>query len=173
MTSYRHLLLLVLAYALACETPDTGSMRSLQTGDPAPEYAAATLAGDTVSLAGLRGEAVMLNVWATWCIPCREELPLLEALHREYGGDGLRIVAVSIDGAGMGEDIERFVDEHGLTFTILHDPAERVTRAFRGRAVPETYLIDRNGQFIRRWIGHFDPLAPDARRDVVHALETD
>jgi cytochrome c biogenesis protein CcmG, thiol:disulfide interchange protein DsbE len=157
---------------VACEAPDTSSIRALQAGDPAPGYAAATLDGDSVSLASLRGEAVMLNVWATWCAPCREEMPLLEALHREYGADGLRIIGVSVDAAGMSRDIRRFVDEHDLTFTILHDPAERVSRTFRARAVPETYLIDRDGRMVRRWIGKFDPLAPDARRDVERALET-
>lgn len=161
----------VAAWALvACEAPDTSSIRAIQAGDPAPEYAAPTLDGDTLSLAALRGEAVMLNVWATWCTPCREEMPLLEALHKEYGAQGLRIVGVSVDAAGMTRDIRRFVDEHDLTFTILHDPADRVTRTFRARAVPETYLIDREGRVVRRWIGKFDPLAPDARRDVERAL---
>lgn len=172
MKSNGYLLLPLIALtALACERPDPAAIRAIQAGDPAPDYAAATLAGDTISLAGLRGEAVMLNVWATWCIPCREEMPLLEQLHREYSGDGLRVMGVSIDDAGMRAGIEEFVAEHGLTFTILHDPAERVSRVFRARAVPETYLIDRDGQLVRRWIGKFDPMTEDVRRDVLRALE--
>lgn len=175
MKSYRSLLLPLLALVnFACEAPpERVSIRALQAGDSAPEFAAVTLAGDTVSLKALRGEAVMLNVWATWCIPCREEMPSLEALHREHAKDGLRVVGVSIDAAGMDSEIAQFVNEHKLTFIILHDPAERVSRAFRTRAVPETFLFDRKGKLVRRWIGKFDPLSPDARRDVARALETD
>ena len=175
MKSYRYTLLPLLASAnLACDAaPDSASIRALQTGNVAPEYAAATLAGDTISLSALRGNAVMLNVWATWCIPCRDEMPALEALHRELADDGLRIIGVSIDAAGMDGDIKQFVNDHNLTFTILHDPAERVSRVFRTRAVPETYLFDRKGQLVRRWIGKFDPLSADARRDVARALEAD
>lgn len=158
--------------SLACEAPDSASMRALQAGDPVPEYAVATLAGDTISLAALRGQAVMLNVWATWCIPCREEMPLLEALHREFADQGLRVMGVSVDASSMTRDVEQFIEDRNLTFTILHDPDDRVTRAFRARAVPETYLIDRNGQLVRRWIGKFDPRAADVRRDVARALET-
>ena len=174
MILFRNLMVFLVPTALACEAgPERTSIRALQAGDAAPEYSAATLDGDTVSLTGLRGEAVMVNVWATWCIPCRDEMPALEALHREHGDEGLRILGVSIDAAGMDVDIRQFVDEHELTFTILHDPAERVSRVFRTRAVPETYLFDRKGQLVRRWIGKFDPLAPDARRDVTRALETE
>jgi cytochrome c biogenesis protein CcmG/thiol:disulfide interchange protein DsbE len=174
MRLYRHLQLLLVPTVVACEAaPERTSIRALQAGDPAPEYAAPTLAGDTISLTDLRGQAVMLNVWATWCIPCRDEMPALQALHDEHGANGLRILGVSIDAAGMNGDIEQFVNERGLTFTILHDPAERVSRVFRTRAVPETYLFDRKGQLVRRWIGQFDPLAADTRRDVTRALESD
>ena len=173
MILYRHMLLLFVPVAVACEAaPERTSIRALEVGDSVPAYAAATLAGDTIALTDLRGEAVMLNVWATWCIPCRDEMPALEALHREHADDGLRILGVSIDAAGMDGDIKQFVDEHGLTFTILHDPAERVSRVFRTRAVPETYLFDRKGQLVRRWIGKFDPLTAESRRDVSRALET-
>jgi peroxiredoxin len=165
------LLLFASTVAAACERPDTGAIRRIQAGDPAPSYQAATLAGDTVSLASLRGEPVMLNIWATWCIPCREEMPALEALHRQYADAGLRIVGVSVDAAGLTRDIEAFLGDVGVTFTILHDPAERVTRQFRTIGVPETFLIDRDGVIVRRWIGKFDPFAEDVQRDVRRVLE--
>jgi cytochrome c biogenesis protein CcmG, thiol:disulfide interchange protein DsbE len=156
----------------ACDVQErAGSVRMFRAGDAAPAFAGATLAGDSISLDGLRGEAVMLNVWATWCIPCREEMPALEALHRRYEGRGLRIVGVSIDASGVRGDVQHFVDEHDITFTIVHDPAERVSRAFRTIGVPETFLIDRDGTIVRRWIGKFDPLAADVIRDVDLALE--
>jgi thiol-disulfide isomerase/thioredoxin len=155
----------------ACDPPESTTYRPLRAGDAAPAYSAVTLAGDTVALESLRGAPVMLNVWATWCIPCRDEMPLLEALHREYAPHGLRVVGVSVDATGMVRDIEAFLADVGVTFTILHDPAERFTRAFRTIGVPETFLIDRDGVVVRRWIGKFDPLAEDVRRDVRRTLE--
>lgn len=103
---------------------------------------------------------MLVNVWATWCAPCRVEMPALERLHRRFG-DRLRVVGVSVDLGGV-EPVQRFVDDFDLTFTIVHDPAERVTRAFRTNAVPETFLIGADGRIVHRWIGGFDPLAGSA-----------
>ncbi|CAN5363454.1 hypothetical protein BH24GEM3_BH24GEM3_14980 [soil metagenome] len=144
--------------------------RSVAAGDPAPAFAAATLDGDTLSLAALQGEAVLLNIWATWCLPCREEMPGLQRLHEELGEQGLRVVGVSIDSRGASRDVRDFLASHGISFTILHDPEERVTRAFRTTGVPETFLIDRQGRIVRRWIGLFDPTSEDTRSSVREAL---
>jgi peroxiredoxin len=144
--------------------------RPLAVGDRVPAFAAADLAGDTVSLEKLRGEAVLLNIWATWCPPCREEMPELQALAREYGPRGLRVIGVSIDMRGAEDAIRGFLEDHGIGFTILHDPDERVTRAFRAAGVPETYLIDREGRLAARWIGKLKPGAPDVRERVEQVL---
>src|SRR5690606_2860792 len=120
--------LLVLALAAACGGP--ADYRPVATGDRAPDYAAATLAGDTISLEGLRGQAVLVNSGATWCPPCREEMPELQALEDEYGPRGLRVVGVSIDGRGAEDAVRSFLEDYGIAFTILHDPDERVTRRF-------------------------------------------
>lgn len=155
-----------------CDRPEPDAVRALQPGDPAPAYAAPSMAGDTLVLAELRGSVVMLNIWATWCAPCREEMPGLQQLHREYADAGLRVIGVSIDASGMASEIRHFTDAYGIDFTILHDPAESVMRAFRARAVPETFLIDRDGRVVRRWIGKFDPVADETRAAVRQALET-
>ena len=165
----RKLLLSLLLPITACGAEQAG-YQPLRTGDPAPDYAAPTLAGDTIRLADLAGRPVMLNVWATWCPPCREEMPALQQLYERFEGRGLRIVGVSVDSRGAEAAIARFVDEGGYTFTILHDPAEEVSRAFRTNGVPETYLIGADGRIVRRWIGPFDPLAEDVVRDVEAAL---
>ncbi len=144
--------------------------RSISAGDPAPAFAAATLDGDTLSLAELQGEAVLLNIWATWCVPCREEMPGLQRLHEELGAEGLRVVGVSIDGRAASRDVRDFLSSYGISFTILHDPEERVTRAFRTTGVPETFLIDREGKIVRRWIGLFDPTSEETRASVSQAL---
>ncbi|HEX6309792.1 MAG TPA: TlpA disulfide reductase family protein [Longimicrobiales bacterium] len=147
-------------------TAEDSRYRPLASGDAAPVFAAPTLAGDTLSLEALRGTPVLLNVWATWCPPCREEMPGLQQLHERYAGRGLRVIGVSVDSRGAEAAIDRFLREGGYSFMILHDAADAVSREFRTIGVPETFLIDADGRIVRRWIGRFDPLAPDVVRDI-------
>jgi peroxiredoxin len=144
--------------------------RPLNAGDRAPDFAAPLLAGDTVRLAELHGAPVLLNVWATWCPPCREEMPGLQTLHETYGPRGLRVLGVSIDSRGAEDAIYGFTSDHGITFTILHDPGEVVSRQFRTAGVPETFLIDADGVIVHRWIGKFDPVAPDVTQRIESLL---
>jgi cytochrome c biogenesis protein CcmG/thiol:disulfide interchange protein DsbE len=160
----KSLWILILAGS-ACSSGDP-AYRPLSIGDQAPAFAAPTLDGDTLRLASLRGTPVLLNVWATWCPPCREEMPRLQALHERFADRGLRVIGVSVDSRGAEDAIRRFLDEGGYTFTILHDPSDMVSNDFRMVGVPETFLIDGAGRIVRRWIGKFDPLAPDVVRDV-------
>ncbi|HSJ05076.1 MAG TPA: TlpA disulfide reductase family protein [Longimicrobiales bacterium] len=139
-------------------------------GERVPSYSARDLEGRSVELRELRGEVVLLNVWATWCFPCRREMPALERLHRELGDRGLRIVAVSIDAASATRDIREFVEEHGLTFDILHDPAQDVTRHFNTIGVPETFLIDAQGRLRLHWLGRIDPQGESVRGAVLDAM---
>jgi cytochrome c-type biogenesis protein len=139
-------------------------------GQQAPAYSAISIAGDSVSLAGLRGNVVLLNVWATWCPPCREEMPGLEALHQELSPKGLRVVGVSIDRGSARPEIDSFLRDNGVTFSILHDGDERITRVFRTAGVPETYLIGHDGTLLNRWIGKIDPASRSIREPVERAL---
>jgi peroxiredoxin len=139
-------------------------------GSTAPPYSASTLTGESVSLAALRGEVVLLNIWATWCFPCRREMPSFEALHRDLGPQGLHVIAVSIDRAGAAGEIEEFLHEHGITFRVLHDPEQQVARTFSAIGVPETYLIDRNGVLVRHWIGRIDGHSEQIRAPIREAL---
>src|SRR5690606_9627000 len=110
--------LYVLALTLfACVGGDSNVYRPLAIGDVAPDYGAPTLGGDTIRLESLRGSPVLLNVWATWCPPCREEMPALQELHERYADRGLRVVGVSVDSRGAEAAIRQFLDEGGLTFT--------------------------------------------------------
>jgi cytochrome c biogenesis protein CcmG, thiol:disulfide interchange protein DsbE len=158
-------LLAVLLAASGCEMAEGAVV-----GRRAPAFEAATVEGERVSLADLRGEVVLLNVWATWCFPCIREMPSLEALHRDLAGEGLRVVGVSVDAAGGVEDIRAFVEEHGLSMTILHDPEQRVARAFATRGVPETFLIGRDGTLLKHWIGRIDGRSESVRGPVREAL---
>lgn len=158
---------------------DTGAGEADDPGPPAaaeevlPEYAAVTLDGDSVSLRDYRGEVLLLNVWATWCPPCRREMPSLQAVHEEQGPEGLRVVGVSIDGRGSEDKIRDFLAEYGITYTILHDPEERVLRELGIFGIPTTYLVDRAGRVVQRWMGEADFGAPDIRRTIREALASD
>ena len=130
---------------------------TLSIGDTAPDYAAQALGGDSVSLAALRGKVVLLNVWATWCHPCRDEIPQLEALHQQYRARGLDLIGVTVDVSGMDAAIRGFMTDFKMTYPVWLDPDERVSAQFRTIGVPETFLIDRAG--VIRWhkIGPIQP----------------
>jgi peroxiredoxin len=121
----------------------------VEVGQPAPAYAASSMTGDSVSLAALRGKVVLLNVWATWCGPCRKEIPELRALHSTYKGRGLDVIGVSIDAEGSNDAIRDFLSEFRMDYTIWRDPNESVQTIFRMAGVPATFLIDRQG--VLRW----------------------
>lgn len=137
----------------ACER--RGPPRAPALGAPAPAFSALTMDGETVTLASLAGNVVVLNVWATWCIPCREEIPQLEALHRAFAAQGLKTVGVSIDAAGMGADVRDFATEQGMTYPIWLDPDHQFSLKFLTVGVPETFVIDRVGVIRFRMIGAF------------------
>src|SRR5688572_30936790 len=107
-------------------------------GSRVPIYSAQTLDGQSLSLQSLRGKVVVLNVWATWCKPCRTEMPALERLQQQLGNEGLEIVAVSVDtplgtfspSGNVGGDVKSYVTDMGLTFTVLHDPQRSVEDLF-------------------------------------------
>ena len=135
------------AFALAACQP--GERPPVQVGAAAPVYRAALLSGDTVATDQLKGKVVLLNVWATWCAPCREEIPYLQTLFEAKRGDGLEIVGVSIDARGSDESISSFVKEFGMTYPIWRDPDERIQSLYMALGVPASYLIDRGG--VLRW----------------------
>lgn len=128
---------------------------TLAVGAPAPAYAAQTMDGTPIALTDLKGEAVMLNVWATWCKPCREEIPALDSLHREFGPRGFRVVGVSIDVAGDTAEIAAFARGLGASYDLWLDPDDKVSTIFRAIGVPSTALIDKDG--VLRW-RHMGPV---------------
>ena len=132
--------------AIACSR-DT--VPRVEIGHPAPRYAATTLAGDSAFTAGLAGKVVLLNIWATWCAPCRAEIPYLQSVYDKHKADGLEIVGVSVDARGQDEAIRAFAQEFRMTYPIWRDPDERIQSLYLALGVPSTYLIDRKG--ILRW----------------------
>jgi peroxiredoxin len=136
-------------------------------GSPAPSFAAVTLHGDTVSLESLQGAPVLLNLWATWCAPCRRETPFLQTVHEKYAPRGLQVVGVTTDTRAALPDVEDFLHEFGVTYLILHDPDARSMDLFSAIGLPATYLIGRDGIVLWARVG---PVSEDDR-DFEKALD--
>jgi thiol-disulfide isomerase/thioredoxin len=136
-------------------------------GAPAPDYRAATLDGAPVALGSLAGKAVLLNVWATWCEPCRQELPELAALHGRH--PGLEIVAVSVDRGRSPDEIRELAARRGLPFAIWHDRDDDASRVFGIGALPATFLIDRRGVLVWRRDGAITAADPELAAAIVAA----
>lgn len=119
----------------------------ITAGSKAPDFSAAAIDGAPVTktIASYKGEIVLLNIWATWCVPCRTEMPSIQALHDRYAARGLKVVAVSVDNPGMDDAIRRFRDQYGLTFEILHDASGKIRQQYQTTGVPETFVIGRDG----------------------------
>ena len=117
----------------------------------APDFALEDLSGKRWSLKDFRGKVVFLNFWATWCIPCRDEMPLMEKIHREFKDQGLEVVAVN-----FREDrqaVKKFVEELGVTFKVLLDPGGNVSNEYGAWSLPLSYFINRKGEFIGKVMG--------------------
>lgn len=148
---------------LACEVPD---VRAPEVGGAAPPFTAVTMDGAEVVSADLLGAPYMLNIWATWCAPCRQEMPELQELHDAYEDQGFRVVAVSVDDRGATEQIMGFTEELGLTFPIYHDPTWEIMESYLLLGLPGSFLIDSEGAIARKWTGPFRPMEEDVQRDV-------
>lgn len=118
-----------------------------RVGDALPDLTFAMLDQvDSLAFADLEGRPALVNMWATWCPPCREEIPFFQALHEEFGPRGLRVVGVSSDNAGAFDQVEEFLGSAGVTYENLLDPRSQAMDAFRLFGLPATYLVDAEGQ---------------------------
>jgi peroxiredoxin len=147
-------------------------------GTPAPEFAIPDLDGEVVRLSNHLGEVVMVSIWATWCGPCRYEMPSMERLYQELADDGLEILAVSIDAdpgtfdlfGRPGSDIQAFADTLGLTFPLLHNPSGDIQQLYQTTGVPETFLVGRDGMIYKKVAGGTEWDAPDHRELIQRLL---
>ena len=162
----------LLALTLAAATHFLGDeLFPVSVGMEAPPIEGKTIdgSGRSKSLDDYKGQVVLLNVWATWCEPCRAEMPSMEKLHREFAPGGLRIVAVSVDDPGSEQQIRDFVKEYGLTFEILHDPARVTAKRYQVTGYPESFVIGREGT-IRRKVFAAADWSSDANRALIRNL---
>jgi len=135
--------------------PDAAAQANRQpiplAGHPAPDFTLPTPGGGALSLTDLRGQAVVLNFWASWCGPCRAEMPELQAVYQQHSPGGLIVLGVN---QGEPEDTAvAFATQYGLTFPILLDQQMQVGQAYQTNSLPTTFFIDRNGVIRDRVIG--------------------
>jgi peroxiredoxin len=121
-------------------------------GFPAPNFAFPDLNGQQVSLSEHRGKVVIINIWATWCPPCRQEMPSMQKLYERFKGENFNILAVSIDSTGR-EAVAPFVQTMNLTFPVLLDSKEDIRTLYGLTGVPESFIIDKEGIVDQKIIG--------------------
>ncbi len=142
MLNPRGLLFLLLLSGCAGEGSRAGPPR---VGDPLPEFSTLQLDGDTVALADYQGSPVLVNLWATWCPPCRAEMPYLESVSQEYGARGLKVVGISTDHSGALDQVRAVLEERSVTYDILLDTRSRSTELFAAFGLPVTFIADAEG----------------------------
>jgi peroxiredoxin len=143
----------VIGFGLGAALLLTPEITRIEPGARAPDYTVANVTtGDSVSVRDYRGRVVLLNLWATWCPPCEQEMPSMERLYHELGPQGLEVVAISIDQL-TPDGVRQWVEERGLSFTVLHDRSGRIQQAYQTTGMPESFVLDREGVIIKKVIG--------------------
>jgi thiol-disulfide isomerase/thioredoxin len=159
------LLALLLAAATPvspAQTPDSNPLLLDSPSEPVPalDFAGKTLSGQTVRLSEFRGKVVLLNFWATWCVPCLLEMPALDRLNRAMAGQPFKLLA--INQAEERAQVEKFAQAHPFSFDVVLDPIGEIGSSYNANRLPMTYIVDARGEVIRRAVGprHWD--GPDA-----------
>ena len=136
------ILALVLAWGLVT-TGCSGQAQGPEIGKLAPDFELSNLDGQVVSLSDFRGKPVLLNFWATWCGPCRFEMPFIQKMYEELSGEGLVILAVNLQ--ENPARVKKFVENLGFTFPVLLATNQEVSLAYNIRYIPTTFFVDKNG----------------------------
>jgi cytochrome c biogenesis protein CcmG, thiol:disulfide interchange protein DsbE len=167
-------LVLVVAIVSAGKYFLSDELAPVGLGVQAPDFVAVTLDSTPVkkTLADYRGNVVLINIWATWCLPCRVEIPSIEQLNATYAPKGLKVVAISVDEPGSEPLIRDFVKKYKMNFDVLHDTGGqegKVSRDYQTSGYPETVIIGRDGVIRRKFLGATDWNSP-ANRGLIERL---
>jgi cytochrome c biogenesis protein CcmG/thiol:disulfide interchange protein DsbE len=123
----------------------TGNTSAPQAGFAAPDFTLKTPTGETYKLSELRGQAVLVNLWATWCPPCRAEMPTIEKMYKEYKNQGFNVLAINMTYQDDPINVVPFMNEYGLTFPVLLEETGNVGASYQLRSLPSSYFINRAG----------------------------
>ena len=160
LTRFLPMILLVAILASGCKAPAPAATNQsanipggISIGNRAIDFELQTLDGKTVKLSDYRGKPVLLNFWATWCGPCRSEMPYLQQINDSYSASGLVLLAVDIDESP--DTVKKFMADLNLSLTVPMDVGKKVAKAYGITAIPSTFLIDKNGIIQQKILGAF------------------
>ena len=157
------------AVLLALALPAAAAELKPWSGAPTPALELADLQGKKHSLADYRGKVVLVNFWATWCEPCREEMPSIERLRASLEGRPFAVLAVNL--AEPESRIQKFLDTMPLRFPILLDRDTKTTRAWQAKVLPATYIVGADGAIRYRHVGELDWSKPEVRKQIVALMK--
>lgn len=151
-----------------------GAAKAQTVGSDAPDFSADDTQGQKVSLSGLKGKVVLIDFWASWCGPCKQEMPFLVELYKAYKDKGLEIVAINLD--TQEKNMQHFITqlssspEFKLTFKIIHDPKAQIGGKYKLEGMPSTFLIDRQGRIRYRYTGFHPSKKENYKSDLEQLL---
>lgn len=174
MTSRKQLVVVALILVVVASLAAAGryflsdELEPVGVGTKAPQFVAMTVESTprTRTLDDYKGQVVLINIWATWCAPCRVEMPSIEKLNADYAPKGLKVIAISVDDPGSDAAVREFAKEYHLTFEVLHDPGGqdgKVSRDYQTSGYPETVIVGRDGIIRRKFLGASDWNSPSNR----------
>ena len=138
-------------------------------GATMPEYSAMWLDGSKFDLASKRDKVVLLNLWATWCGPCRYEIPELQAIHDRYASRGFEVVGVSVDESGV-EPVRQFVEEQKMTYPVVLDPEGKLANILQTSVLPTSIIVDRQGKIVWKKYGLIEPGDQELQKAIEQTL---
>lgn len=153
----------------ATAPPAAQTATGTDVGSMMPEYSAMWLDGSKFDLVSKRNKVVLLNLWATWCGPCRYEIPELQTLHNKYAARGFEVIGVSVDESGV-ESVKDFVKEHSMTYPVVLDAEGKLANVFQTSVLPTSVIIDRNGKIVWKKFGAIMPNDAELVKAVEGAL---
>jgi len=142
---------------------------ALDVGSTMPEYAATSLDGSKFELTSHRDKVVLLNIWATWCGPCRYEIPELQTLQSKYGARGFEVVGISVD-EGAPDSVKQFVAQNKMTYPVAIDAEGRIAGLFQTSVLPTSAIVDRSGRVIWKKYGAIEPNDDELRQAIEKSL---
>jgi len=149
---------MTLALLSGCGAKEESVGMKFDVGKPAPEFSLPDLEGNKIELSSMKGKVLILDFWATWCPPCKDEVPHLVRLQSKFRDQGLQIVGLSLDQGGAGK-VKPFAEEYGVNYTMLIADDE-TAKAYGGVAmIPTTFVVDRSGIVVKRFVGYTTPEA--------------
>jgi peroxiredoxin len=154
------MLVAVLLVALGCSKKQEEAALPAVEGNPAPDFTLKDLAGKPVQLSSLKGKVVLVNFWATWCPPCRAEIPSMVKLNQAMQGKPFQMLCISIDEGGK-EAVTSFFQKEKLTLPALLDTDGKVARVYATTGVPETFVVDQKGVILKKVVGSMDWSSPE------------